>query len=89
MEHRGPGPGKEVGVIMEELADYFSSISQEFQPLQQQDIPRTYDREIHPLTPARVAERLRTIKTPTSTVPGDIPPDMIAVLADQLSVPLA
>ena len=81
-------PSEATESIVEKLADFFSAISQEFQPLQPEDIPETYDREIVPLTEHAVTERLRAMKKPPSMVPGDIPPDTVNELAPVLALSL-
>ena len=81
-------PGIPTEQIVEELADFFSAISQEFKPLEEEDIPTTYDREIIPLTTQQVEARLKEVKIPTSMVPGDIPSDLVKPLAGVLAEPL-
>ena len=57
---------------LETLADYFNSISEEFNELEITDIPTTYDRPIYDLQCSEVEEMLKKIKKPRSMVPGDI-----------------
>ena len=75
--------------LLEMLADFFNSISSEFEPVSEVDIPVTYDREILKLDPITIENMLRKIKKPKSMVPGDIPPNLVTILAKELSVPLA
>ena len=59
-------PGAQPSQIAEEAAKYFSSISQEFAPLDLTKIPTTYERPLPPLTVHEISERLKTMKKPES-----------------------
>ena len=74
---------------LEELANYFNEITNEFYQLTIQDLPFTYDRQVSTLHPAEIEKVLRGIKKPKSMVPGDIPPKIISEIAGYVSVPLA
>ena len=63
-------------------------ISAEFEPLELTDVPQSYDREICSLTPEMVALRIRKMKKPKSTVPGDIPPNLLTAVITSISEPL-
>ena len=56
---------------MEDLADYFAKITEEFPPLDHSEIPFTYDREVKDLNPTGVAERLIDMKKSKSSVTID------------------
>ena len=55
----------------EEMAKYFSGISQVFAPVDQSVIPRTHDREVRTLTEQEIIDRLTHMKKPKSSVTGD------------------
>ena len=76
--------------IAEELADFFSNVSNEFTPLAKKDI-RTSNRQSIPfkmLKPHEVSSHLRHCKKPTSMVKGDIFPQLVMSLHDLLVIPL-
>ena len=81
-------PGQSDAQVAEGLADYFNRISQEFEPLEPRDIPRTYDRPLPRLVPFQVAGRIRAFKKPKSMVSGDIFPALVHRYSDLLAVPL-
>ena len=60
-----------MGKTAGELAAFFSSISQEFPPLRRELLQRTYDRQVNEVTVEEVAERIRTVKKPASSVQID------------------
>lgn len=64
-------PGKTDAQVADALAAFFNRISQEFQPLELKDIPRTHDNEIPLLHPFQVEERIKAFKKPKSMVKGD------------------
>ena len=70
------------------LADYFNRISNEFEPLSQEDIPCTREKELPELHEYEVAARIRRFRKPKSTVPGDIFPQLVTQFADFLAIPL-
>ena len=82
-------PGKEDGEVAEEVAEYFNKISGEFQPLEPDQIPSTYDRDIPLLTPADVETRLKKCKKPNSMVVGDLFPKLVSPCSPFLAIPLA
>ena len=71
--------------LAENLASYFSSISQEYPALDRGQIPRTYDKPVNEITPAQVAERIRTIKKPSSNVQINPLPRFLTSLANPLA----
>ena len=74
--------------LTEKLADFFSSISQEFQPLETKQIPETHWKEQVPIETHQIAARLKMCKKPKSTVRGDIFPELISKHYDLLAIPL-
>jgi hypothetical protein len=75
--------------LSERLADYFSSISQEFEELKRDMIPSTYDTEVKILTPSDVDDRLKKMKKPKTAISIDPPPDVISSVSPALSCLLA
>ena len=73
--------------VVEELAEYFSQITNEYDPVQLSDIPITFDRPIFCLTEDMIEKRIRESKKPNSTVPGDVPPKLLTRLAKFISRP--
>ena len=59
--------------MAEELADHFSRISNESDPLDLRRLPTTYDRELPQIDELKLIERLRTLKKPKSHVTIDLP----------------
>ena len=83
-------PGKSEAQVADELAVFYTQIAEDHQPLTDQDIPKTYDREqIIALTDSQVAERLKSIKKPRSYVSIDLPPGVVNQTADALAPILA
>ena len=60
--------------VAERLADYFNRISHEFDPLQDSDLPVTFEAGLPVLQRHEVAGRIRRFGKPKSMVPGDIFP---------------
>ena len=79
----------------EKIANHFSSISQEFAPLNLSTLPanvqsflRTYDRNVAPkLSTFDVHSRIKKAKKPNGLVPGDLPKKLVQHCADTLSIP--
>ena len=74
--------------VAEKLADYFNRISQEFSPLEPEQIPLTYPENLPLLQPWDVAGRMRHFRKPRSMVLGDIFPRLMTLYADQVAIPL-
>ena len=70
-------PNRSEGEVAEELADYFAGIAQELPPINDHDIPTTYEREVRELTEEEVLERLVAMKKSKSYVSSDIPPKAV------------
>ena len=82
-------PGKTDVEITEELASYFTTVSNEFQPLSQDEVPITYPKTLPMLTPAEVSTRIKYFKKPKSMVMGDIFPALMTKYCDFLAIPLS
>ena len=80
--------GKSDVQIAESLAEFFNKISEEYNPLQDEEIPNAYSNERPPLTTEQVRNRLLKLSKPTSTVPGDLPPVVYKHYAESLAVPI-
>ena len=81
-------PGKsdeEIGLL---VRDYFNTISSEFAPVSEDDIPRGVEENFQPLERHQVAAILRSCKKPRSCVRGDILPKLVTLFADILAIPL-
>ena len=72
----------------ENIAEYFNSISQEYDPLLNEQIPTTYSRQIPRLTCEEVAKRLKDNKKCNSTVPGDLFPSLYQTYHQELAIPV-
>ena len=81
-------PGCSDREVAEEAATYFNRISDEFEPLDPFQIPKTYDRQLPMLSATEVENKLRTCKKPSSMVDGDLFPALIKPCAASLSLPL-
>ena len=83
-------PNKQPKDLAEELANHFTSITNEARKLVESDIPRSIVPSvlIPQLLESNVAKRLREYKKPNSTVPGDIPKSLISPVIEELAKPL-
>ena len=73
-------PGDEASEVAEKLAAFFNNISAEYQPLDQNKIPKTYDRQLPDLSEDQVVKKIKQSKKPTSIVPGDVPPHSLQAI---------
>ena len=75
----------------EAIADSFSSISNEYEPVKKEEIniPAFSNSSIPQFKPAVIRKYLEKIKTNKSTAPGDIPARIIKDFALFLCVPMA
>ena len=80
------------------LADYFSKISQEFEPISMQNLPPNIqlllkqgesDQSKPVLEDWQVYTKLSRSKKPNSIVPGDLPVKLIKILTPELAKPVA
>ena len=74
--------------LAENLATYFSSISGNFSPLDRSQIPKTFDRDVTDITEDVVADRLRSLRKPSSCVEIDLLAKCVAPLAASFAVAL-
>ena len=81
-------PGKTDEQAAEELADYFITVSREFEPLQPSDIPVGRPGGGRVLERHEVSARLKKMRKPKSMVPGDIYPQLVGQFSDFLAIPL-
>ena len=74
----------------EEIANKFSSISQEFEPIKLHEIkiPSFGSDSIPVFRPPDIGKKLHKIKLRKATASGDIPPKIIRKFANSISVPL-
>ena len=74
----------------EKIADKFSKNSQEFDQLKTDDIKiPEFDKSTVPrISPKDVLKHLRKVKTNRAVPPGDIPPNLIKLFANELAIPL-
>ena len=77
---------EELGEIM---ADYFTRITDEFEPIDMSSLPSTFSSPIPPVTPMDCAERIKNGKKPLSPVQRDILPSLLTPLADLAAIPAA
>ena len=70
--------------LANDMEGYFHRISNEFEPLTEEEILRTHNRVLPKLQPCQVADRMRAIKKPTSRVEGDIFPKLVNDVATSL-----
>ena len=80
-------PGKSDQQIGELVAEYFNQISQEYEPLGDEEIPAR-SRPVERLECFKVAAVLRSFKKPRSQVRGDIAPKLVTQNSDILAIPL-
>ena len=75
----------------EVIADKFAKVSQEYEPLEKEDIdiPEFDASSIPSFTADQVQQKLLKLKTNKSVPPGDIPPKLIKMFSAFLSVPLS
>ena len=67
-------PGKTDAQVAEELADYFTEVSNEFSPLEPDQVPVTYDGGLPHLEAHEVAARIIYFRKPKHMVKGNIFP---------------
>ena len=81
-------PGEDTHVILEQVAQFFTEITDAFVTLETKtwnDV-KTSGRHIEPY---QIAAGLRSMKKPRSQIPGDIMPCLVSQLADIVAIPLA
>ena len=80
--------GKSDEEVAEDLAAFFNRVSMEFNPLRQEDIPRTHTAPLPRLHKHEVSARIRRFRKPKSMVPGDVFPQLVTTFADFFAIPL-
>ena len=60
----------------------------EFQPLAENDVPQSWNKNYLFLLPYEVSARLKSSKKPKSRIIGDIFPQLVAAFPDLLAIPL-
>ena len=65
--------------ILDYLAQFFNRISSEFDDLAVHDIPETFNHEVGFISGGKIIERIRKMKRPKSSVPGDVPPHLLLI----------
>lgn len=75
----------EIGDI---LGEYFSKISQEYDPLKSEDIPTTFPSPFRFHTPDDVMREIKCMKVPRAVASGDIPPKILREASYALVSPL-
>ena len=73
--------------LSEDLASYFSVITDEFEPIDLSSLPMTFSTPFSAVEPHEVAERIKLGKKPLSAVDGDPLPCMIGRTSDILATP--
>ena len=68
--------------VSEVLAEYFKKVSQEFDPLEPCQIPRTKSEALPILATWEVAIRIKKFRKPKSMVKGDVFPSLVTLFAD-------
>ena len=90
-EHEAPFPyslpGKTEEEVMETLAEHFKSISSEFEPLEQHQIPVNRSKMLPLLQPYGVAGRIIHFKKPQSMVKGNTFPALVYKHGDFFGYP--
>ena len=82
--------------ISEEIATHFSLISQEYKPLNMLDLSSEIQNKINSinnsdipqLTEFQVYKKLKEVKKPNSSVPGDIPKRLVQEFLTELAFPV-
>ena len=82
-------PGQDDASVAENFAEYFNAISSEYEPLNNEDVPTSFDRPLPLLSASDVEKRIQSVKKPNSRVPGDLEPPLYADYGGALSTPIA
>ena len=69
----------------EELVAFFNSISEEYAPLNESELPSTFMSPLPVLTEEDVLKKSKKSKKTTSTVPGDLPHQVVRAYPEKLS----
>ena len=84
---------KDDKLVCEEIADYFSAISQEYNPINRNSFPAHWNEPSYPNNAPILEEHeayklIKEAKTTKSSVPGDLPQKINNEFAVELAVPL-
>ena len=74
--------------LAEWLADFFNGFSSEYQPLNHDEIPRTFDIELPIITTEQVKKRILEAKKKTAAVQGDLPAKILIANIDKIVRPV-
>ena len=76
--------------VTERLAKYFNRVSNEFEPLQPEQIPVPQKTSgIPQLREHEVARRIKSFRKPKSMVPGDVFPALVTKFSDFFAITLS
>ena len=81
-------PGKTDSELAEDMGTFFSSISDEFRPLDPSDLPDSYEKPMAPLQEYEVSAKIKHMKKPKSMTRGDLFPSLVERASDLLAIPL-
>ena len=82
-------PEDEQNTVREKAATFFNRISSEFEPLQEGDIPRTFDRQVRILSVTEICETLQSMKKPKSHVSIDLPQAVLSRCYESIASAIA
>ena len=85
---RSMDPTKSDEQLTEWLADYFNGISSEYAPLSPAEVPTSYHRSIPKLEQGDVIKMINKAKKKTSSVPGDLPPEVFTDDVELVAIPV-
>ena len=85
---RSLDPSKNDLELAEWLANYFNGISCEYSPLKREEIPDAHMNELPIISEKEVVEKIKKSKKKTSSVPGDLPPNLYTACAEKLARPI-
>ena len=81
-------PGETPKQVADKLAEFFNNISSQYQPLREEQVPTTYNRQLPLLSIADVTQGMKKSKKLSSTVPGDVPAILYNLYPNELAVPV-
>ena len=79
--------GKDESQVVELLAEHFSAISQLFVPIDQSQLPSTFN--FRQVTPLLVKEKFLAMSSSASCAPGDLPMKLLRASIDALANPIS
>ena len=81
-------PGMSDEAVAEMLATYFNGISSKYEPLSEEEIPKTFSEELPRVTREDGITQIKKAKKPSSQVLGDIHPSIYADSAAYIAIPV-